>query len=244
MQPKEILVMDITKSEEELLAEMKPKTRYNIKLSQKHGVSVKVISNFKLQISNQAQNPNDQNKLDSGSGAGMANKYIEEFIRLVKITTKRDKITPHPENYYRKMFEAIPGDILKLYAAEYQNKVIAANLMIFFGKTATYLHGASDNKQRNLMAPYLLQWQAIKDAKKTGCEKYDFGGIKSSGPTALDRNNLKRSDRYGSWSGITKFKLGFAPNIKPIEFPGCYDIIINPMKYKLYRITQKIKSFL
>ncbi len=77
----------------------------------------------------------------------------------------------HPESYYRKMFETIPAEILKLYMAEYENKIIAANIVIHYGNTATYLHGASDNEYRNVMAPYLLQWQAILDAKKAGLNK-------------------------------------------------------------------------
>jgi len=206
MQPREILVMDISKSEEDLLAQMKQKTRYNIKLAEKKGVKISVIS-------------------EQGT---VNNKYLGEFLRLVEITAKRDKITSHPESYYRKMFEIIPGDILKLYVAEYEGKIIAANLVLFFGRTATYMHGASDNEHRNLMAPYLLQWQQIVDAKKTGCGRYDFGGLK----TGTDDN---------SWQGITKFKQGFAPETKTTKFPGCYDIILKPAKYNLYRALQKIK---
>jgi lipid II:glycine glycyltransferase (peptidoglycan interpeptide bridge formation enzyme) len=201
MQPKEILMLDVSKSEEELLAGMKQKTRYNIKLAEKKGVKI--------------YNSREE-------------KYIEEFLRLVEITAKRDKITSHSDAYYRKMFEIIPSDILKLYVAEYEGKIIAANLVLFFGRTATYMHGASDNEHRNLMAPYFLQWQQIVDARKAGCERYDFGGIK----TGTDSS---------SWSGITKFKTGFAPNVDPIQFPGCYDIILKPAKYNLYRALQKIK---
>lgn len=203
MQPREIFVIDILKSEGELLAEMKAKTRYNIKVAQKHGVSLRTTNSYET-----------TNKKD-----------IKEFLRLVKITAKRDGITPHPESYYRKMFETIPAENLKLYAAEYENKVIAANIIIYYGNTATYLHGASDNEYRNVMAPYLLQWQAILDAKKAGLEKYDFGGVKTNGDD--------------SWAGITKFKTGFSPNTKPIEFPGSYDIIINSRKYFLYKFIRK-----
>ena len=214
VQPREILVLDITKSEEEILAEMKQKTRYNIKLSQKRGVSVKEISNLKSQISNQ---------------------YIKEFLKLVKITAERDKITAHPEKYYRQMFEIIPPEILKLYVAEYEGKIIAANLVLFFGKTATYMHGASDNTHRDVMAPYLLQWQAILDAKKAGCTKYDLGGVKTT-------NNDQRSIASKSWEGITRFKTGFAPNAEPSEFPGCYDIVLKSLEIlAIYYIKKKIK---
>jgi lipid II:glycine glycyltransferase (peptidoglycan interpeptide bridge formation enzyme) len=166
----------------------------------------------------------------------MTNKYIEEFIKLVKITAERDKIKTHPESYYRKMFETVPGGILKFYVAEYEGKVIAANIVIFYGDTATYLHGASDNEYRNVMAPYLLQWQAILDAKKAGYQKYDLGGIKSCITQHEICNNR--------WAGITRFKLGFAPNVEPTRFPGSYDIILNPKKYYLYRFLQKIKKIL
>ena len=204
MQPREIFVIDIAKSEEELLNEMKQKTRYNLKLAEKKGV--------KIFIANEE-------------------KYISGFLRLVMATAKRKGIKFHPENYYRKMIEMIPGEILKLYVAEYNNKVVAANLVVFYGKTAIYLHGATDDEYRNVMAPYLLQWRAILDAKKAGCEEYDFGGVK------ITENN-------NSWSGITKFKLGFSQVAKPVEFLGSYDIIINPFRYGLYRLIQKIKSIL
>ncbi len=212
MQPREILMLDISGSEEKILGEMKQKTRYNIRLAEKKGVKIFV----------------------SGE-----EKYIREFLRLIKITAKRDKITTHPDDYYRKMLEVIPSDILKLYVAEYEGKIIAANLVVFFGKTATYLHGASDNEHRNVMAPYLLQWQAIQDAKYAGCEKYDLGGVKKPHP-----NPLLIKERGNSWAGITKFKTGFVPNTKPVQFPGCYDIVLNPAKYNLYRILQKIKRII
>lgn len=203
MQPKEVLIMDISRPAEELLNAMKQKTRYNVKLAEKKEV--------KIFTSREA-------------------KYIEKFCELVEVTAKRDKITPHPRSYYQQMLATIPENILKLYVAEYQNKVIAANLVVFYGDTATYLHGASDNEYRNVMAPYLLQWRQIQDAKKAGCTRYDFGGVKTTGDN--------------SWAGITKFKTGFAPATRPTEFPGSYDIIIRPFKYNLYRFLQAIKKLI
>lgn len=218
MQPKEIFVINITKIEEQLLTEMKAKTRYNIKVAQKHGVSVRVVS-----------------RLDSGSGAGIT-KYINEFIRLTQVMAKRQGIEAHPDSYYRKMFEIIPGDILKLYVAEYKGKMIAANLVVFYGETCTYLHGASDDSFRNVMAPHLLQWSQIQDAKKAGCKRYDFGGVK----TGVSEQGAV-SSKNGNWQGITRFKLGFSLATKPIEFPGCYDIIVSPVRYWVYRAIQRIK---
>jgi lipid II:glycine glycyltransferase (peptidoglycan interpeptide bridge formation enzyme) len=204
MQPKETLIMDISKSEEEILAGMKSKARYNIKLAEKKGVSVEVSNSSK----------------------------IEDFLRLTKIMAERQGIATHDGEYYRKMFEVIPGGILKLYVAEYEDQVISANIGAYYGDTAYYLHGASDDKYKNLMAPHLLQWRQIQDARSVGCARYDFCGVKV------------KNKKGRSWEGITRFKLGFSPKTETVEFPGSYDIIVNPVKYWLYRIIQKTKSII
>jgi lipid II:glycine glycyltransferase (peptidoglycan interpeptide bridge formation enzyme) len=216
MQPSELFIIDITKSEEDLLAEMKPKTRYNIKVAQKHSV-----------------------------GISREKKYLDDFLRLIKITAIRDKIAPHPDEYYRKMFEIIPEENLKIYLAEFEGKIIAANIVVFYGKFATYLHGASDNEYRSIMAPYLLQWQAIIDAKMARCNFYDLGGVKTHNANRIAHN--ADDTRYvirdtSSWAGITRFKIGFSANTEPIIFPGSYDMILNSFKYNLYRILQRMKN--
>ncbi|MDD5396611.1 MAG: peptidoglycan bridge formation glycyltransferase FemA/FemB family protein [Candidatus Moranbacteria bacterium] len=217
MQPKEVFVLDISKTAENLLCEMKPKTRYNIGLAQKKGIKV---------ISHQTSG------IDSEK-----NEYVDEFLRLTSKMAARHGITAHPDEYYRKMIETLPSDMLRIYVAEYDGKIIAANLVLFFGDTATYLHGASGNLHRNLMAPFSLQWQAILDAKEMGCTKYDFGGVKTVNGqwSAVNSKN--------TWEGITTFKLGFSPKTKPVVFPGSHDIIINPRKYWVYRGLQAAKSF-
>jgi len=226
MQPRETLVMDISKSEEELLSEMKQKTRYNLNLAKKKNIKIFSVS----------------------SEQGTVNKYVDEFVRLVKITSERDGIKAHEEKYYRKMVEHIPAENLKIYLAQYDGKIIAANIIIFFQDVAIYLHGASDNEFRNVMAPYLLQWQQIQDAKKESCKKYDFGGIKSEiSNSKLQIFNKSQNSKFkiqnsGDWVGITRFKLGFSPNTEPTRFPGCYDIILKPLNYALYRTLQKIKT--
>lgn len=201
VQPREIFVLDIAREETVLLEEMKSKTRYNIGVAKKKGVAVRT----------------------------MHVEGLETFWALTKEMALRQGITPHPEEYYRKMFEVFSPEILKLYVAEFGGKIIAANLVLFYGKVATYLHGASSNENRNVMATYLLQWQAILDAKKSGCTKYDFGGVKT------------RNFSGKSWEGITNFKLGFSPNTNPVVFPGTYDIIVNPRKYAMYRGLQRAK---
>lgn len=208
MQPKQILMLDITKPVEQLLAEMKAKTRYNIKLAKKKNVQIHSVTFDQ-----------DKNQL-----------YFKEFLRLTQVMAKRQKIVVHLSTYYEKMWKTIPENIIKLYVAEYKNKIIATNLIIFYNKVAIYLHGASDNQCRNVMAPFLLQWQALLDAKEKGYKWYDMGGIK-----------MTNKDQDYSWKGITRFKLGFSPKTKITEFQGSYDVVINPIKYWLYRMLRKIK---
>ncbi len=200
-QPKENLIIDITKSEEELLAQMKGKTRYNIRLAKKKGVKI-----FHTR----------------------EKKYIDIFCDLVEATANRKGITFHSREHYQKMFDNISSDVLQLYVAQYDDKIIAINIVSFYGGVATYLHGATSDEHRNTMAPFLLQWQAIKDAKAKEYHWYDFGGVFSK-----SNDNGKK--------GITRFKRGFAPHVDFFLTQGSYDIIFSRKKYYLYRFLQKWK---
>lgn len=108
-----------------------------------------------------------------------------------------------------------------LFIAEYQGKTIAANLVNFFGPTATYTHGGWDWEYRSLMAPHLLQWEQIKEAKNRGCKAYDFWGI--------DKIN---------WPGITRFKKGFGG--KEVNYIGTFDLILKQAWYSAYILVKKI----
>jgi lipid II:glycine glycyltransferase (peptidoglycan interpeptide bridge formation enzyme) len=236
MQPRESFVIDITKPEEQLLAEMKSKTRYNLNLAKKKGVRIINVSQgchpeF-ISGSNEISNEIPKQVRDDND------RLIGEFTRLTEVMAKRNGIISHEADYYRKMFEVLPGDMLRLYLAEYEGKIICANLVVFYGQTCTYLHGASDDDYRNVMAPYLLQWQQILDAKAAGCEKYDFGGISTNYES---RTNIRITNK---WSGITRFKLGFSPATKPIVFPGSYDIVLRRDKYLIYRFFTRLMPVL
>lgn len=204
IQPKCSFVIDITKNEQELLATMKQKTRYNIGLAQRKEVKVR-----------------------SSSEAA----DIESFWQLTKQTSSRDGFTPHPKEHYKKMFDILSQNgTVKLFLAEYDNKIIAANMMSFFGKVCTYLHGASANMYRDIMAPHLLQWEAILEAKKLGFQFYDFGGV--NGETF---NNPK-------WEGVTRFKTGFSTEVKPDEYVGNFDLVLSPAIFAAYKFVKQIRG--
>ncbi len=206
-QPPQTLMLNLDKSEEELLSQMKPKTRYNIRVCQKNQVEI---------IKNRSK------------------KYLNNFFKLIQETAERNKVQFYSGEYYEKMMTAASEDKLKLYSAVFNGQIIGSILVSFYGGVATYLHGASSNVHRNKMAVYGLQWQAIKDAKQNRYGKYDFGGISES------TENYPQIRK--NWQGITRFKRGFCPNNKVIEFPGCWDIILDKNKYYCYRFFQKIKS--
>lgn len=200
IQPQDTLVLNLNKSEDELLSQMKSKTRYNIRLAKRKDVTVRAST--------------DQ-------------KDIEIFLDLVKSTYKRQIIKPHPDQYYRQMFQvlAVQG-VLKIYIAEFNNKPLVANIVITFGQTATYVHGASSEEHKNVMAPHLTQWQAIKDAKQAGVRQYDFFGIAPEG-----------SPKEKTWQGITRFKTGFGG--REIRYAGAFDLLINKIWCKIYNIAKK-----
>lgn len=212
MQPKQLFIIDIEKKEEDILTGMKPKTRYNIKLAEKKGVEIRLIEDLR----------------------GNNNK-IEKFLDLIEETGDRKGINFHPREYYRKMLKNIDNENLKLYVAIYKNKIIAGALLVIYGRIATYLHGASSDKNKNVMAPFLLQWEMIRAAKKLGATRYDFGGV------SIDDCDKKREKK---WAGVTRFKKGFSRRAVPVEFSGSYDIIINPIRYWMYRFLQRVKGVL
>jgi len=276
IQPRDTLILDITKSEEELLKEMKQKTRYNIRLAGKKELRIK---SYELRTDNKK----------------IFKEKFEEFWKLIKETSRRDKFASHSKDYYWKMLESL-GDncsnnvilrrddeesrsyahktvaqnctvlnsgsfdslsfaqddnicagnnsnlIARLYLAEYKNKIIAANLVLFFGDMAVYLHGASSSEHRNVMAPYLLQWRQITDAKKAGCKKYDFWGIAPKFQILRPRRTSLglANSKLNTWSGITKFKKGFGGYEK--NYIGAYDLIFSNIGYRIYGSMRKIKS--
>ena len=195
IQPSETIILDISKPEEEILSQMGPKTRYNLRLAKKKGIEIEKKN---------------------------SDKSLGEFLKLAGQTAKRDNFYLHSSQYYRKMMEVLSKDgTAKLYLAKYKDKVIAADFAIFFGQTATYLHGASNYNYRQLMAPYLLKWQEIKEAKESGLKYFDFYGI----------NEIK-------WPGVTRFKKGFGG--KEVVYPGAYDLIFNSFWYRAYNFARKI----
>jgi len=130
---------------------MKPKTRYNIRLTEKKGVTIRIARE----------------------------EAFDEFMEIMKDTAKRDGFHLHQANRYLNMLKVLKGGECKAYLAfaDFEGRALAVNLMIDSFGQRTYLHGASSSENRNIMAPYALHWFLIKDAIEKGMTMYDFWGI-------------------------------------------------------------------
>ena len=202
VQPRQTLTVDLRGSEEELLSRMRQKTRYNIRLSGRKGVEVRTWDD------------------------------LAQFSLMMKETGTRDEFGVHSQAYYQKAYELFhPIDACELFLAEYEGQPLAAIFVFASGQRAWYLYGASSAKERNRMPTYLLQWQAMKWAKKRGCTEYDLWGVPSEDAETLEREFTLRSD--GLW-GVYRFKRGFGGTIH--RTIGAWDRPYNKMLYSFYRI--------
>ncbi len=151
VQPRNTLLLDLNPSEDELLSSMHSKTRYNVRLAEKKGVTVRFSDDV---------------------------KDIDVFLQLSRSVSGRSSFHYHPDDYYRIMLESLASSgMIEIGIAEYGGKALAAHIMIYAGEVATYAHGASSNELRNLMAPSLLYWRGIRRAKERGMKTYDFFGV-------------------------------------------------------------------
>lgn len=150
VQPKYVFRLDISPEEDTLLAQMHQKTRYNVKLAQKKGVTIRVGSKEEL----------------------------PDFYRVLKETTERDRFLVRSYSYFEDMYDLLhPEGLAELFLAEYEGEIISGTLALIIGDKAWYLYGASSNAHRNVMPNYLIQWEMIKWAKSKGCTLYDFRGV-------------------------------------------------------------------
>lgn len=210
IQPPDTVIINLQDDDDAILAQMKSKWRYNIRLAEKK-VTVEQCDEAGLEI----------------------------FYRLFCETASRDGIALHGIGYYKKLFYVTreytqknigPVPHLHLYVAFYNDEAIAGIITLFFGKTGTYLYGASSNQHRNVMAPYALQWRAMRDAKHSGCAEYDLFGIPPN------------DDPAHPMAGLYRFKTGFGGKI--IHRPGSWDYPYKRTLYTMFRLAERVRKFM
>lgn len=219
-------MIDLSLSEKELLNNMKPKTRYNIKVAQKYGVVVKDETN----------NP----------------EAFEHYINLSNETWKRQKFHGHGERYHRLMWETLQStSIAHLLVAYYQPQhhtseqpikksegrianseklfPVVAWILFLYKNVLYYPYGASSTEHKEVMASTLMMWEAIKWGKKHNAKHFDLWGCLGPDP-----------DTNHPWYGFHRFKEGFGGEL--VEFIGSYDLVINKPLYQLYSMIHPIRQ--
>ena len=216
IQPPDTTLVDLTVDEDEILARMHSKWRYNIRLSEKKGVTIHRYL---------------------GNDDDLSEK-IDKFYELTKETNARDGNSSHAKAYYEDLIRSSATEIengndvplVSLYIAEHEGEEIAAIMTLFSHDEAIYLYGASSNHKRNLMPNHLLQWTAIKDAKAYGGKFYDMYGMPPEG-----------EDENHPMHGLYMFKTNFGGKI--IHRPGSYDVRLKALAYSLYNIAESLRAF-
>ncbi|OGH12063.1 MAG: hypothetical protein A2857_00925 [Candidatus Levybacteria bacterium RIFCSPHIGHO2_01_FULL_36_15] len=206
-------VLDLQPSEEELLKNMHPKTRYNIKVAKKHGVWVEEDS---------------------------SKEGFENYINLMLETTNRQKFYAHTRNYHKNLWESLSKAFYTnnltyhLFNAKYKkdNKIytLTSWVLFVFHNTLYYPYGASGNLFRETMASNLIAWEAILFGKKLNLKNFDMWGALGPNP-----------DKNDPWYGFHRFKEGYGGKL--VEFVGSYDLVINPLLYQFYKAVDKLRWF-
>ena len=146
-------------------------------------------------------------------------KDREEFYKIYKQTFERNKFEGKQKDLFENLMTKCKP-ISSLFFAEYEGRRIATAYVVYYGDRATYLYGASSNENRDVMAPYLLHWSIMKDAKENGYKSYDFWGI------------APQTAKEHDWKGLTNFKKKFGG--KEVALVGAYDHIIQKDLYEAF----------
>ncbi len=194
--------LDLSSSEDHLLANMRKATRYEIKKALAQGIKITT-----------SQSPQD----------------IKKFYDLQVLTSERQKFVPFSYEFFYEQFRvfAQAGKAL-LYSAELDGKLLAMGFIIFYGQEAAYHYGASTQEGRKYPGAYLIQWEAIKEAKRRGMARYNFWGV--------TREDQKDHRFYR----LSIFKRGFGG--KDMEYLHAQDLVVSRFRYILNLIVESLRK--
>lgn len=190
-------IIDLTAPESAILAQMHQKGRYNVTVAVKGGVTVRKGS------------PDD----------------IDAFYALLKATGSRDGFKISQKSHYARFLDALEGSFILMASAA--GKPVAGLIGVQWNGTGIYYYGASSYEHRSLMAPSLLQWEAIRLCKDKGCTRYDLLGISPDDAPYDD-----------PWRGITDFKRKFGGTV--VTYPPEQSIVFRPMMRTLLGWKRRI----
>lgn len=223
-QPQATLKVDLAQSMDVLSMRQHRKTRYNIRLAARKGVTVR------------------ERGLDA----------LPIFYQLAAETGQRHGIAMRSEGYYRDLLEVLEGKAY-LLLAEHEEDTLSGILVARFGREVIYLYGASSGLKRNLMSTYLLQWEAMRRAQEQGAASYDLWGVPAAVAEDMadegDEGQLPaaRAHQQGDLWGVYRFKRGFGGSFH--LYSGAYDYVYRPLAYGLWgwglpRVRRFLPGFL
>jgi peptidoglycan pentaglycine glycine transferase (the first glycine) len=191
VQPRYVMKVDISATEDELLASFHPKWRYNLRLAEKKGVSV-----------------TDQ----------CSREDIPAFYEVLQETCRRDGFGVRAISYYYDIWDLlIERGLGAMFLGRFEDQVICGALTFATGCQAWYVYGASSNSHRNLMPNHLMQWEMMKWAKTRGCSVYDMRGVAREASAGEDEDRLQGLNRFKRGFGaqymeyIGEFDLVYSP---------------------------------
>lgn len=226
IQPRSTIVVDLQPDVDTILASMKSKWRYNIRLAARKGVSVRELEAHEMPL----------------------------FQSLIEETGERDGFPVHGPAYYKDAYDLLASRWGAFFLASYEDEPLASIAVFAFGSTACYLWGASNNHRRNLMPNHALQWEAMRWAKERGCARYDLWGIPdeigavatglwqearkavSADTAPVDINAFPAGDLWG----VFRFKQGFGGALE--RTVGAWDMPLQRPVYSLYRAALSAKD--
>jgi len=201
IQPRYVMKVDISGELEEVMADFKSKTRYNIRLAERRGVTTR-----------------DGQRED-----------VDDFYRILETTAQRDGFAIRDISYYYDIWDLIISrDLGKMFLAYVEEKLVAGTIAFTVGHQAWYVYGASSNHHRNLMPNYLLQWRMMQWAKQRGCTVYDMRGVacEVEGEAQGELTGLNRFKR-----GFTAQYVEYIGEWDLVFRPGLYRLfnIVQPL---------------
>ena len=204
--------VDLTKTEEELLVNMHPKTRYNVRVANRYGVEVKEVTN---------------------------DKGFEIYLKLLFDTTKRQGFYLHSQKYHRDLWKILKEtDMPHIMLASYQGKVLSAFMLFKLKDQLFYPYGASLDINREVMAPTLMMWESIKLGQKMKCTTFDMWGC--LGPDATEGENGFGFHRFKQ--GFNGQLFEYVGTYDYVINPTLYKLynLVDKLRWRLLRLKAKI----
>lgn len=202
MHPELTWELDVTAGEDDLLKGMRKTTRYLVKQAEK--------------------NP------DVAIAKSADEKDLNDFEKVYLETAGRHSFTPFPPKYLKRELDAFKNDNeIVIFSGKYKGETVSSAMIVYWSKRAFYHQGASSSKYAKIPVSYLLQWEAIREARKRGCEIYNFWGV------------VPDSEKDHPWYGLSLFKKGFGGAEK--QYVKTQDYALSPA-YWLTNIFEKIRK--